>query len=153
MKRFERGGAVVFADVEKTREYYASRTLCSCSGCKNFYRQAKKRFPELDAFLSAFGADISRPDENAWWDEDGQITYIAYYTVTGRLETAGQCELGELQAAISMDGIPNEQSGPYFVISVSGICLPWILDEPFPAEAERLPLVRRIRRFFHIRET
>ena len=50
-------------DLEMTREYYKSHTVCDCCDDKNYQEFAKGKFPELDSFLSQFGVDISRPDE------------------------------------------------------------------------------------------
>ena len=38
-------------DVEKTKEYYSSKTLCECDECRNFYRQAESVFQKLKNFL------------------------------------------------------------------------------------------------------
>lgn len=35
-----------FVDVEKTREYYETHSLCDCASCRNFYAQARGKLPE-----------------------------------------------------------------------------------------------------------
>ena len=35
-----------FVDVEKTREYYETHSLCDCASCRNFYAQASEKLPE-----------------------------------------------------------------------------------------------------------
>ena len=42
-------------DVEKTREYYKTHSLCDCASCRNFYAQVRNTFPKLCEFLSLFG--------------------------------------------------------------------------------------------------
>lgn len=60
------------------------------------------------------------------------------YTVCGSVQVMGQgtshIEDALLLEAAITDGFafPNEQTGTYFTISVMGIELPWVLDEPFP---------------------
>ena len=96
-----------------------------------------ERLPELAAFLREFGIDAARPDEAMSVENDGRIDYIEVdYTVSGQIKTAKQdeIELGGLRIT-AVDGFvsPNEQTGAYFTLSVTGIVLPWVLDEPFPA--------------------
>lgn len=35
-----------FVDVEKTREYYKTHSLCDCASCRNFYAQARGKLPK-----------------------------------------------------------------------------------------------------------
>lgn len=128
-------------DIEKTKEYYKSNSLCDCDGCQNFYTQIKDTSPELEAFLSAFGVDIAKPDEIPWWDiDENRIIYNPCYTVTGEIKQMGEYEMdfGFINVVISKPDtpwgyIPNEQTEPYFVISVYNVILPWVLDTPFPS--------------------
>lgn len=96
----KKDGYVFFVDRDKTSEYYASRSLCACDGCQNFYKQVKGLFPELESFLAEFGVDIAKPDELMWYDIDNHIEYHTYYTVTGNIETMGKFEIdfGNLNA-------------------------------------------------------
>lgn len=48
-------------DIEKTKKYYTTHSLCNCVGCRNFYMQSKQKFPLLNIFLEKFGVDISKP--------------------------------------------------------------------------------------------
>ena len=65
-------------DLEKTKAYYQSHSLCDCQACRNFYQQASAAFPKLKAFLADFGVDLERPDEIAWGDlsPEGEIDYL-----------------------------------------------------------------------------
>lgn len=82
---------------------------------------------------------MAKPDEISSVETDDGIDYIRVdYTVCGSVQAVGQGTIHIedallLEAAIT-DGFasPNEQTGTYFTISVMGIELPWVLDEPFP---------------------
>lgn len=140
MTTIQKGNCVFDIDQDKTRVYYSTRELCNCSGCRNFYAQIKEFAPKLDAFLSEFGVDICRPDETADVEMDGYLDYLFVgYTVTGRIKTGDRYEtdIDSFHISISKgdtpyDWFPHEQTEPCFLISVSGISLPWVLDEPFP---------------------
>ncbi len=94
----------------------------------------------MDEFLSTFGVDITKPDESASVEMTDYIDYLFVgYTVTGRMESdiVYKTEIGKLKITISQgntpyEWFPNEQKEPCFYISVSGVSLPWVLDEPFP---------------------
>lgn len=82
------------ADIEKTREYYKTNSLCDCSCCRNYYAQIKNKFPKLSDFLSDFGIDISKPDEITSIETDSEINYMNIdYTVCGSIEKARQNEI------------------------------------------------------------
>lgn len=153
MKIIKKDNFVFYADVEKTKEYYSSNSVCDCLGCRNLHKQIKFLSPELNDFLSEFGIDICRPDESVDFIEKDHVYYsLVGYTVTGHIETKGiyKTKIGKFQIEIT-DGdspyywFPNEQKEPHFFISVSGITLPWVLDEPIPEE-ERL--TDKVIRFF-----
>lgn len=134
-------------DVEKTIEYYKTHSLCECVCCKNLYAQMKGKFPKLEAFLSDFGIDISRPDEAMSIEMEDTIQYIGVdYTVCGKIITMGQYEIdiqdGVFFSLVITDGFasPNGQTGEYFTISINTIFeLPWVLDEPFPVPIQQAP--------------
>lgn len=140
-------------DIEKTREYYLSNTLCDCSGCRNLYVQIETISEKLVDFLSKFGIDICRPDESANVEKNNYIDYLFIgYTVVGRIETEGvyETDIEDFHIKISKgdtpdDWFPNEQKEPCFFVSVTGVSLPWVLDEPFPG-AENC--IDRVKRFF-----
>ena len=143
-------------DVDKTIEYYREHSLCDCSGCRNFYAQVKIALPKLEEFFSELGVDISRPDESAWGDllDDKLDYYFVAYTVSGKVLEYDKHEIdlqdGELFLNIVIDDnyIPNEQKDEYFVISVYGIKLPWVLDEPFPDAVSITNFWGKIKNFF-----
>ncbi len=140
MITIEKDGFIFSADVGKTKEYYSAHSVCNCSCCRNLYAQIKALFPKLDAFLSEFGIDICRPDEAASVENEDHIDYLFVgYTVTGVMETDGiyETDIDNLHITVSrgddpFEWFPHEQTEPRFFISISGISLPWVLDEPFP---------------------
>ena len=142
MEVIRKDNFVFCVDLEKTRKYYLSNTICVCPGCRNLHAQIKTLSPELTAFLLAFGVDICRPDESADVEMENYIDYLFVgYTVTGRIETEGvyETDIEDFHIKISKgdtpdDWFPNEQKEPCFFINITKISLPWILDEPFPQE-------------------
>lgn len=139
MVTIQREGYVFSVDVEKTKAYYNTHSLCNCGCCRNYFLQIKERLPKLDAFLKEFGVDIARPDEIASAEMDGYIDYLCVdYTVCGKVEKMGKYEIdisdNLFVRIVITDGFasPNEQTGIYFTISVMQINLPWALNEPFP---------------------
>lgn len=151
MKIIKKDNFVFYADVEKTKEYYSSLSDCGCYGCRNLCAQIKDFSPELNDFLSEFGIDICRPDESVDFPEKDHVYYsLVGYTVTGHIETNGiyKTKIGTLRIEITNGNspdywFPNEQKEPHFFISVSGITLPWVLDEPIPDEERFIDKVIR----------
>lgn len=149
MTMIQKDGYVFSVDTRRTEEYYRTHALCTCACCRNYYAQAKEKLPELAAFLGEFGADIARPDEVWSIERDSSVVYIsADYTICGTVKVMGTGDIalgGEqrLSAAVT-DGFvsPNEQTGPYFTLSLAAeLTLPWVLDEPHPRQSaeEALP--------------
>ncbi len=138
-KTIQKDEYIFSVDIEKTKEYYKTHTLCNCVCCRNYYPQIKKTLPKLAEFLNEFGVDIAKPDEICSVESNNTIDYINVdYTVCGNVQKMGQYEIDIndhlFLSLVITDGFasPNEQSGDYFTISVMNIALPWILDEPFP---------------------
>ena len=151
MTIIKKDGYVFDVDIKKTADYYKSHSLCECEYCKNFYEQIKGKFSKLEAFLSDFGIDISKPDEMSPLESDDIIEYLSVdYTVCGKVATMGHHEIhihdNQLLSLIITDGFvsPNEQTADYFTISVHNIELPWILDRPFKEPTK----TNRIKRIF-----
>ncbi len=140
-------------DIEATKSYSLNHSLCDCNEDRNFYIQAKDKFPKLTEFLSDFGILIERPDETASVPLNNEIQYLfTAYTVIGKIANSPKCEFdlfdGELSLHIVIDNeyIPNEQTtDEYFTINIYNICLPWVLDEPFPFD-NHIPLSSKIKK-------
>ncbi len=124
-------------DVEQTKAYYASHSLCDCPSCRNYYAQVKDRFPLLDEFLLELGVSIDRPDQLSSVESDKETQYLfASYTVCGKILELDKHEIdlndGNLFLSIVIDDscIPNDQKTDYFAVTVYNIVLPWVLNEP-----------------------
>ena len=136
-------GTTLHIDLEATVQYYQEHTLCDCPECRNFYAQAREKFPRLTAFLAELGVDIQRPDEIGSLAMGDEVDYhFVAYTVNGRILEHDGYEIdirdGEalLRVVIDNSYFPNEQKvDDYFTVTVYGVRLPWGLDEPFPEDA------------------
>ncbi len=126
-------------DIERTKEYYNTHSLCDCVCCRNYYKQIEQELPKLKEFLDSFGVDISKPDEIMSVENEGYIDYINVdYTVCGNVINMSEYEIdiydNKFLNIIVTEGFasPNEQTGDFFTLSVMNIRLPWILDVPIP---------------------
>ncbi len=129
-------GNVFDADLERTRTYYQSNTLCTCAYCRYYRENVRQRYPKLTELLERFGVDAARPDETEPYEQDGMIEYAAvHYTVSGSILTSSRNETrlrdaDELQLFFQKGGrlgkmvCPNEQEEPYFFITVWELKLP-----------------------------
>ena len=151
----QKQGCKIDVDVDKTIEYYREHALCDCPTCRNFYVQAETALPKLKEFFSELGVDVSRPDEAGSDASEGIVDYFfVAYTVTGKVLEYDKYEIdiqeGDLFLSIVIDDhyIPNEQKEEYFVISVYGIKLPWVLDEPLPVAVPVTDFWSKIKNIF-----
>ena len=131
---------VFSVDIERTKDYYKTHSVCDCICCCNFYAQIENKLPKLAQFLEEFGVDISRPDEICSIESNNAIDYLSVdYTVCGSVDNMSKYEMDICDNlflnVIVTEGFvsPNEQTGDYFTLSVSNIILPWVLEEPFPS--------------------
>lgn len=136
MKTIHKDEYVFTVDIKKTKDYYKTHSLCECDYCRNYYTQIKGKFPKLEAFLSDFGIDISKPDHIFSVELDNSLDYISVeYTVCGKIVAIGKNEMDiydhQLLNIKITDGFvsPNEQISNYFTISVMNINLPSVLNE------------------------
>ena len=155
----QKEGYVLDVDIEATRQYSENHSLCDCNEDRNLYAQIQEKFPKLTTFLAELGLLIDRPDETGSCAMDGYIDYhFVSYTVIGNILESDKYEIdmfdGELFLNIVIDNwyVPNEQkTDRYFIVTVYGIDLPWVLDEPFPESAtpkKMFSLVERIKKLF-----
>ncbi len=152
-------GYVLDVDVEGTLEYSKEHSLCDCNEDRNLYAQIQGKFPKLSAFLAELGLLIDRPDETGSCAVNDYIDYhFISYTVIGNILESDKYEIdmfdGGLFLNIVIDNwyIPNEQKADsYFTVTVYGVNLPWVLDEPFPENAKPkkvTSLLDRIKKLF-----
>ena len=82
------------ADLERTRAYYQSNTLCTCACCRHYQESVQQRYPKLAELLERFGVDPVRPDETEPYELEGEIEFAAvHYTVSGSILTGGGEEM------------------------------------------------------------
>ena len=138
--KIEIDNGIFEVDIEKTKQYYQTHSLCDCAGCRNYYAQVVKKLPCCKDFLSKFGVDIERPDEIGWIESENKTIYYLFvgYTVAGEiLRKTKECldiKENEKSYNIKIDNeyIPNEQKEKYFVITINNFYFPWELKERFP---------------------
>ena len=142
-------------DIEKTKDYYLTRTLCDCDECQNYYRQAENTFPKLKGFLSDFGIDIIRPDEICSIYNKGAVDYLVVaYTAVGECVKCGEYEIDIEDGGLFLNLVinntpvyPNEQEDRQcFEIVVYNIRLPWVLETPHEEERPKMSLWTKIKR-------
>ena len=145
-------------DVEKTKEYYSSKTLCECDECCNFYRQAESVFPKIKKFLLDFGIDISRPEEICSTYDRGKVAYHAVsYTAIGECIQCGEYEFdiedGGLFLNLVINKVPvfphEQEERQCFEIAVYNIRLPWVLETPHEEEKTKITFWTKIKRLFN----
>ena len=143
MAIIEKEDYIFDVDIEKTKEYYRTRTLCDCNECQNYYRQAENTFPKIKEFLFDFGIDIARPDEICSIYHKGQVEYyVVAYTAVGECIQCGEYEFDTKDGGLFLNLVinktpvyPNEQEDRQcFEIVVYNIRLPWVLEEPHKEE-------------------
>ena len=145
-------------DVEKTKEYYSSKTLCDCDECRNFYCQAENTFPKLKNFLLDFGIDIARPEEIHSTYNKGMVDYHAVsYTAVGKCIQCGQYEFDIEDGGLFLNLVinknpvyPNEQEDTQcFEFFIYNIRLPWVLDTPHEEERPKITFWTKIKQLFN----
>lgn len=155
MAIIEKEDYIFDVDIEKTKEYYATRTLCDCDECQNYYRQAENTFPKLTSFLLDFGIDIARPDEICSIYNKGKMDYLAVaYTAVGECVKCGEYEIDMEDGGLFLNLVinknpvyPNEQEERQcFEIVVYNIRLPWVLETPHEEERRKMGFWTKIKR-------
>ena len=153
-------GYVLDVDIEGTLKYSQKHNICGCDADRNLYAQIADKFPKLKEFLAELGLLIERPDETGSCAVEDYIDYhFVSYTVIGKILESDKYEIdifdGGLFLNIVIDNwyVPNEQkTDEYFTVTIYGIYLPWVLDEPFPeciTSGKRRSFLGRIKKLFH----
>ncbi len=134
-----------------TRAYYAKKPLRDCKGGRNFQAQVKNDYPYLDEFLIKLGVDITKPEILAFDKQpDGLLNYfVATYVVSGEIDGSKYSREAfydrPFVRVIIEKGYPDGEDGvgQFFNITVYGIVLPFVLNEPPPPNEKppkKLPL-------------
>lgn len=146
MVLIEKNNYKFYVDIEKTKEYYKTHSLCDCVCFRNYYKQIEKELPKLKEFLADFGVDISKPDEIMSVENEGFIDYLNVdYTICGNVINMSEHEIDIYDNlflnVIVTEGFasPNEQTGEYFTLSVINIRLPWVLEVPISTTIKLKP--------------
>lgn len=154
----EKGGYKFDVNIDATKEYYKTHSVCDCSCCRNFEAQVGEYLPNLKAFLDEFGVDISKPDETGSVEneKDKTIEYIfAAYTVNGNVMEDCEFEIDIddsqfISIVVNEGGVPNEHiNEDYFCLTVYNIVLPWVLDEAFPISIKMPSMLDKIKKIFY----
>lgn len=121
-------------DLTATMAYSAAEAAehCDCAYCRNFYAAVD---PRLRSYLTQFGLDVEAPDALYPYDlPDGRMLYEGEYVVFGRILEAGEEPLvpdpGSSAVIMPQRSDVYDHSQPYFVLSLEGVVLPWLLEEP-----------------------
>ena len=155
MAIIEKEDYVFNVDIEKTKEYYATKVLCDCDECQNYYRQAENTFQKLKNFLLDFGIDIARPDEICSTYSKGRVDYhVVAYTAVGECVKCGKYEIDMEDGGLFLNLVinknpayPNEQEERQcFEIVVYNIRLPWVLETPHEEERPKMSFWAKIKR-------
>ena len=131
------GGWEFEVDISATEAYSAREAAdhCDCAYCRNFYASVDEQYPDLRPFLAQFGVNMEAPDVLMPFDILGRMNYDSFYAVCGRIVTVGKLPLrigkAEIRPGEFFDlDINTACSKPYFFLNISGVLLPWVLDEP-----------------------
>ena len=153
-------GYVLDVDIEGTSKYSQEHEICDYDEDRNLYAQIADKFPKLKEFLAELGLAIDRPDETGSCAIKDYIDYhFVSYTVIGSILDSDKYEIDMFDGGLSLNilinnwYVPNQQkTNEYFTVTIYGIDLPWVLDEPFPessASGKRSSLLERINKLFH----
>ena len=121
-------------DLEQTMARSAAEASehCTCAYCRNFYAEADHACSKLRPMLAQFGLDLEAPDTLYPYDiSNDRMCYEGKYVVFGRIIRYGRhsidCQGADLLPMEDDESLVQE---PYFVLSLEGLALPWVLDEP-----------------------
>ena len=123
-----------------TKEYkFRYESQCDCAYCRNYYKTFKIKYIKTSKLLEDFGLFIDFPLEIMPLEYDKmnkEMEYISYYPVKGTIDEDSlilnleELEVRILKGSDLNNPCPNPKMElPYLLIEISGIKLPWILDE------------------------
>lgn len=122
-------------DMTATMEYSANEaeSHCDCAYCRNFYAALDGEYPNFRKFLADFGLDAEAPGELMPFDEESGMLYLGEYVVSGRILQIGNqslCVDGVYITPEYDSEINHTMLKPCFYLTLEGLHLPWVLDEP-----------------------
>lgn len=127
-------------DYDSTKEYRLKyESQCSCAYCRNYYKTFKKKYPKTSKLLEKYGLNVEFPIEiiSLTYDrQNNEIEYEVYYPIKGTMDkdeiilNLEELEIRILKGSINNNLCPNpKMEEPYLLIEISGVKLPWILNE------------------------
>lgn len=127
-------------DYDSTKEYrFKFESQCDCAYCRNYYKTFKIKYTKTSKVLEDLGLDIEFPLEimPLEYDKlDNKMGYISYYPVKGTMDkdelilNLEGIEVRVLKGSDLGNLCPKpKMEESYLMIELSGISLPWILDE------------------------
>ncbi|WP_311532269.1 hypothetical protein [uncultured Anaerococcus sp.] len=117
--------------IEETRQFYKDYDgLCDCAYCKNYIKEIKKAYPDLDAYLDKLGIDIEKPWETLPGEVvGGMIEYLgAQYILIGNKSDFNKAKLGELTIDLAKSFPDPGLACEYCVIEIHPIKLKWTIE-------------------------
>ena len=121
-------------DLEQTMDRSAAEVSdhCTCAYCRNFYAEVDHVCPTLRPLLSQFGLELEAPDVLYPYDiSDERMCYEGKYVVFGQIIRYGRhgfdCHGADLMPMEDDESLVDE---PHFVLSLEGLNLAWVLNEP-----------------------
>ena len=118
--------------IEKTRDFYKTYDdLCDCAYCRNYIREVKKAYPDLDLYLEQIGVDIEKLFETMPGEpENGFIEYFSVqYIVIGDKKNFSTRKFGEVAIRLAKSYPDPNLGGKYYVVELGPIKLEWKMGE------------------------
>lgn len=114
--------------LDRTKLYYkseADKNLCDCEYCKNYYKNIKKAYPQIDEYLKNIGVDIEKPFETSPVDpEDGFIEYyMCQYIVFGRCPNDYKDIIDDIEIRIATSYPDTKIDEEHFLLEIDYIKL------------------------------
>lgn len=127
-------------NIEETQSYLDMYDKpCECIWCKNYLKAFATVYPEAVEVLNKLGIRVEYPLEIIdcfWNDKEDKRLYESYYSVKGEL-FEDKTILYDEDVVITLYQPDTDESiysntgmkKPYFIVGITDIELPWVLDE------------------------
>ena len=127
-------------DKEATKAYRIKyEQQCSCAYCRNYYKTFTMKYPQTSKLLTELGLDTAYPLEIMPFQFDhrsNEKEYMSFYRVKGNMDeheinlVSEELAIHIFKGSHEKNPCPNPQmEEPYILIGISGIRLPWVMDE------------------------
>ena len=118
--------------IKETRDFYEKYDdICNCAYCRNYIREIKKSYPNLDLYLDKIGVDIEKPFETMPGEpESGFIEYFGVqYIVIGDKKNFSTRKFVEVAIRLAKSYPDPNLDGKYYVVELGPIKLEWTIGE------------------------